>query len=160
MPDELEQNNVDNTALVQQLEDLTSVINTQLELEQQQKEEQALQEKEVQKELEQQLKEEEQLRIEQEEQELILQEQKEKEAKEFQESVLQSISELNATNDPTDLFEQQAVIIEQQALIIEMYEEVFPSLKQSSDLSIIYLALIPLFFIVRWLGQMIAGAIR
>lgn len=159
MPDELEQNNVDNTALVQQLEDLTSVINTQLELEQQQKEEQALQEKEVQKKLEKQLKEEEQLRIEQEEQELLLQEQKEQESKEFQESVLQSISDLN-TNDSSTMLEQQAIIIEQQALIIEMYEEVFPSLKQSSDLSIFYLVLIPLFFIVRWLGQMIASAIR
>lgn len=154
MAEELEQN-IDNAALVQQLEDLTSVINTQLELEQQQKEEQALQEEELQK----QLKEEEQLLIEQEEQEFLLQEQKEKESKEFQESVLQSISELN-TNDSSTMLEQQAVIIEQQALIIEMYEEVFPSLKQSSDLSIFYLVLIPLFLIVRWLGQMIASAIR
>lgn len=157
MPDELEQNvEQNNDALIQQLEELTSVMETQAELEQSQKEEQALLEQEQQK----QLKEEEQLLLEQQEQELLLQQQKEEETKEFQETVLQSISELNATNDPTALAEQQAEIIEQQALMLEYYEEVFPAVKQVSEWGIIFLGLIPLFMVVRWLGQMFDSAFR
>lgn len=157
MAEELEQNvEQNNDALIQQLEELTTVIDTQLELEQAQKEEQVLLEQEQQK----QLKEEEQSLLEQQEQELLLQQQKEEETKEFQETVLQSISELNATNDPTALAEQQAEIIEQQALMLEYYEEVFPAVKQVSEWGIIFLGLIPLFMVVRWLGQMFDSAFR
>ena len=159
MPDELEQQNVEqqnNDALIQQLEELTTVMENQAELEQAQKEEQALLQEEQQK----QLKEEEQLLLEQQEQELLLQQQKEQETKEFQETVLQSMSELNATTDSTALAEQQAEIIEQQALMLEYYEEVFPAVKQVSEWGIIFLGLIPLFMVVRWLGQMFDSAFR
>lgn len=160
MPDELEQNveQQNNDALIQQLEELTSVMETQAELEQAEKEEQALLEQEQQT----QLEEEQQLMMEQQEQEQLAQEQLEQETREFREAVLKSLNDMNETykTNSTALSEQQTEIIEQQALMLDYFEGASPAVKQFSEWGIIFLGLIPLFFVVRWLGQMFDSAFR
>lgn len=42
----------------------------------------------------------------------------------------------------------------------EMYEHAFPSIKQASDLAIIFLCLIPLIIVYKWLSSMFNSAFR
>lgn len=51
-------------------------------------------------------------------------------------------------------------LVAMQIEIKEMYEHTLPSVKHSSDLSIIFLCLIPLFLVVKWLSSMFSNAFR
>lgn len=150
---------VDLTDLTNKVDTLVQVLNEQAENAEIEKEahEQALKEQEQQaieleqQELEQQELEKEQLELEKSQNE------------EFKDSVLTALNNLDSLNNESELLEIKDLLkqlTDQQALVIEMYNEVLPSVKQSSNLEIIFLCLIPLFLVVRWLGSMFNSAFR
>lgn len=70
---------------------------------------------------------------------------------EFRENLLIDLKEINKS-----IQEVKEIELHNQ----EMYEHALPSIKQASDLAIIFLCLIPLFIVYKWLASMFNSAFR
>lgn len=68
---------------------------------------------------------------------------------EFREDLLVDLKTLNES-----ILELKEIELQNQ----EMFNNTFPSVKQASDLSIIFLCLIPLFIVYRWIASMFNSA--
>lgn len=135
--------------LSQNVNQLVDVINQALETSAQEKEEQS-------KALaEQEQADQEQQKIDQQE----LEQQKQQE-EEFRQSVLTALDELDQTGSNTEVKELLTEIKDQQALVLQMYNEVLPYVKYASAFTILFLCLVPLFMVVRWLNSMFNSAFR
>lgn len=145
---------VDLTELETKLTDLVEVLETEQEQKQAEKEQQQLEAEQLAKEQEDQQK----VQAKDLEQQQAIQQAFAEEEATYREQILSSLTEIN---DGLGLLnEATAELKEIELKNQEMLEYTFPSVKQASDLSIIFLCLVPLAIVYKWLSGMFNGAFR
>lgn len=145
---------VDLTELETKLTDLVEVLETEQEQKQAEKEQQQLEAEQLAKEQEDQKK----VQAKDLEQQQAIQQAFAEEEATYREQILSSLTEIN---DGLGLLnEATAELKEIELKNQEMLEYTFPSVKQASDLSIIFLCLVPLAIVYKWLSGMFNGAFR
>lgn len=142
---QIESQAVDLSETSQQLSELVEVLQKEQELkvaEQEQLAEQKLLEEQQQAELTEQ----QQADI---EQQALVEEQEATAEDEYRQALLGALETLNSnTLELKELQNQE----------LQMFQETLPSVKQASDLSIIFLCLIPLVIVYKWLASMFNNA--
>lgn len=145
---------VDLSELETKLTDLVEVLEADQEQKQAEKEQQQLEAEQLAKEQEDQQK----VQAKDLEQQQAIQQAFAEEEATYREQILSSLTEIN---DGLGLLnEATAELKEIELKNQEMLEYTFPSVKQASDLSIIFLCLVPLAIVYKWLSGMFNSAFR